>query len=246
MPEPAPACGYNALFVIAFRMQKLLIVSATRAAPGPFMETMPLGQSLRRISYDRRLEIRIAFNNRAGLPSVYNRQITEENRDKMLLFVHDDVWLDDCFVHDRVREALEAFDIVGLAGNTRRQPRQPAWGFEKEDPFIPVERAFLSGIVADGDIAWGRPSRYGLPGLECVMLDGVFLAVRCGTLLDRGVRFDERFTFDFYDIDFCRSAEAAGLRMGTWPIAITHTSVGKFGSPAWRAGLQAYREKWGD
>ena len=157
------------------KRQKLLIVSASRSAPGPFMETMPLGQSLRRISYDRRLEIRIAFNNRAGLPSVYNRQITEENRDKMLLFVHDDVWLDDCFVHDRVREALEAFDIVGLAGNTRRQPRQPAWGFEKEDPFIPVERAFLSGIVADGDIAWGRPSRYGLPGLECVMLDGVFL-----------------------------------------------------------------------
>ena len=78
------------------------------------------------------------------------------------------------------------------------------------------------------------------------MLDGVFLAVRCGTLLDRGVRFDERFAFDFYDIDFCRSAEAAGLRMGTWPIAITHTSVGKFGSPVWRAGLQAYREKWGD
>ena len=53
-------------------MQKLLIVSATRSAPGPFMDTMPLGQSLRRISYDRRLEIRIAFNNRAGLSAVYN------------------------------------------------------------------------------------------------------------------------------------------------------------------------------
>jgi hypothetical protein len=228
------------------KRQKLLIVAATRVAPSPFMEGTPLGQSMRRMSYDQRLEARPAFNNRAGLPAVYNRQISEENREKVLLFVHDDVWLDDCFVYDRLQEALGVFDIVGLAGNTRRLPRQPAWGFSTEDPFIPEDRRFLSGIVADGDRPFGKPSRYGPPGLACRMLDGVFLAARCATLLDSGVRFDERFTFDFYDIDFCRSAEAAGLRMGTWPIAITHASIGKFGSPAWHAGLQAYREKWGD
>ncbi len=226
--------------------QKLLMVAATRVAPGPFMESTPLGRSMRRMSYDQRLEARPAFNNRAGLPAVYNRQISEENREKILLFVHDDVWLDDCFVYDRLQEALKVFDIVGLAGNTRRLPRQPAWGFSTEVPFVPEERRFLSGIVADGDLPFGKPSRYGPTGLACRMLDGVFLAARCGTLLDSGVRFDERFAFDFYDIDFCRSAEAAGLRMGTWPIAITHASLGKFGSPAWHAGLKAYREKWGD
>lgn len=225
---------------------KLLIVAATRAAPGPFMEGMPLGRSLRRMSYDRRIEIRPAFNNRDGLPAVYNRQITEENRAKTLLFVHDDVWLDDCFVCDRLQEALKAFDLVGLAGNTRRLPGQPAWGFASVDPFVPEDRKHLSGIVADGEQPFGKPSRYGPPGLACRMLDGVFLAARCATLLDRGVRFDERFTFDFYDLDLCRSAESAGLKMGTWPIAVTHTSLGKFGSPAWRAGLEAYRAKWGD
>jgi GT2 family glycosyltransferase len=226
--------------------QKLLIVAATRAAPGPFMESMPLGRSLRRISYDRRLEVRPAFNNRLGLPAVYNRQISEENRDKIMLFVHDDIWLDDCFVYDRLQEALKAFEIVGLAGNTRRLPRQPAWGFSTEEPFTPEDRRFLSGVVADGEQPFGKPSRYGPTGLACLMLDGVFLAARCQTLLDSGVRFDERFTFDFYDLDFCRSAEAAGLRMGTWPIAITHASLGKFGSPAWHAALKAYRDKWGD
>lgn len=225
---------------------KLLIVAATRAAPNPFMESLPLGRSMRRISFDRRIEARPAFNNRAGLPAVYNRQISEENRDKMLLFVHDDVWLDDCFVYDRVEEALKAFDIVGLAGTTRRLHRQPAWGFTTEVPFVPEERRHLSGIVSDGEGPLGKPSRYGPPGLQCVALDGVFLAARCATLIDSGVRFDERFSFDFYDLDFCRSAEAANLRMGTWPIAITHTSLGKFGSPAWHAALEVYREKWGD
>ncbi len=226
--------------------QKLLIVAATREASNPFMESMPLGRSLRRLSYDRRLEARPAFNNRDGLSAVYNRQIIEENRDKMLLFVHDDVWLDDCFVYDRVKEALEAFDVVGLAGNTRRLPRQPAWGFSTETPFTPEDRRYLSGIVADSEQPWGKPSRYGPPGLQCLTLDGVFLAARCATLLERGVRFDERFEFDFYDLDFCRSAEVAGLRMGTWPIAITHTSLGRFGSPRWHAALAAYREKWPD
>jgi GT2 family glycosyltransferase len=100
--------------------------------------------------------------------------------------------------------------------------------------------------VADGDQPWGKPSRYGQPGLQCRTLDGVFLAARCATLLERGVRFDERFMFDFYDLDFCRSAEAAGLSMGTWPIAITHTSLGQFGSPTWHAGLKLYRDKWSD
>ena len=121
---------------------------------------------------------------------------------------------------------------------------QPAWRFTSADPFIPEDRQYLSGVVADGEQPWGKPSRFGPPGLECRMLDGVFLAARCQTLLDSEVRFDERFAFDFYDVDFCRSAESAGLRMGTWPIAVTHASVGKFGSPAWRAGLEAYREKW--
>lgn len=225
---------------------RLVIVAATRVAPNPFMESTPLGRSMRRLSFDRRIEPRPAFNNRDGLPAVYNRQISEENRDKTLLFVHDDVWLDDCFVFDRIEEALGVFDIVGLAGNTRRLPRQPAWGFSTETPFTPEERRYLSGIVADGDRPCGKPSRYGPPGLRCLTLDGVFLAARCATLLDRKVRFDERFLFDFYDLDFCRTAEAAGLSMGTWPIAITHASLGKFGSPTWHAALKAYREKWPD
>jgi hypothetical protein len=58
------------------------------------------------------------------------------------------------------------------------------------------------------------------------------------------VRFDPRFTFHFYDMDFCRSCERAGLSMGTWPIAITHRSTGAFGSPAWQAGYAEYLAKW--
>lgn len=226
--------------------EKLLIVAATRLAPNAFMESSPLGRSLRRMSFDRRLEPRPAFNNSRGLPEVYNRQISEENRDKILLFVHDDTWLDDWFVYERLQDALKVFEIVGLAGNTRRLPGQPSWAFTTETPLTREDRSYLSGVIAHGDQSKGRLSSYGPPGRPCVAVDGVFLAVRCRTLLDSGVRFDERFMFDFYDMDFCRSAEAANLTMGTWPIAVTHTSGGKFGAGTWRAGLEIYRQKWGD
>jgi hypothetical protein len=47
-------------------------------------------------------------------------------------------------------------------------------------------------------------------------------------------------------MDFCRAARVKGLRMGCWPIALTHQSEGGYGSPAWREAYQAYLEKWKD
>lgn len=103
----------------------LLIVCATRVGQAQFFEVTPLGRSLRRLAYDPRVEVRVETDNRRGLPLVYNRQISNENRGKILLFAHDDIWLDDCFVYERLREALRVFDVIGVAGNMRRLPRQP-------------------------------------------------------------------------------------------------------------------------
>ena len=76
-------------------------------------------------------------------------------------------------------------------------------------------------------------------------LDGVLLAARAGTLQREAIGFDEDFDFHFYDLDFCRCARALGLRLGTWPIRITHRSGGGYGSPAWREGYRKYIAKWG-
>ena len=81
---------------------------------------------------------------------------------------------------------------------------------------------------------------------ECELLDGVLLAARASGLRQAGVRFDPRFRFHFYDLDFCRTARAAGLHLGTWPIALTHRSSGNPYSDEWNAALELYREKWGD
>jgi hypothetical protein len=76
-------------------------------------------------------------------------------------------------------------------------------------------------------------------------LDGVFLAARKSTLMEKNCLFDPRFDFNFYDMDFCRTARQKGLTLGTWPICLTHQSAGQFDSARWHKSLRLYLDKWG-
>lgn len=222
---------------------KIHIVSATRADRVTFWEQGALGLSLRRLVQDTRLVPWIAYENKMGLPAVYNQVITAENDADAVVFIHDDVWLDDMFFGDRILEALDQFDVVGIAGNQRRQPGQPGWAFVDTD-FRWDDRRYLSGAVAHGQSAFGRPTHYGQTPAACELLDGVLLAARISRLNETDCRFDERFMFHFYDLDFCRSATRAGLSMGTWPISVTHQSGGAFGTQSWWQGYRDYVGKW--
>ena len=72
------------------------------------------------------------------------------------------------------------------------------------------------------------------------------MAARRRTLIENGLCFDERFDFHFYDLDFCRQAEAKGVTMGTAAIDVIHQSYGNYSTDSWRAGYAKYLEKWGD
>jgi len=219
------------------------IVSATRLSASEFGGKSALGRSLQRLGFDGRLSAAIAFANRLGLPHVYNSRITAQDGSELLVFIHDDVWIDDHFFADRVIEALARFDVIGVAGNHRRVDGQPSWAFV--NPLLQWDdRANLSGAVAHGKQPFGAVSWFGPSPAECELLDGVLIAARRSALLARDVRFDPRFDFHFYDLDFCRSARERGLSLGTWPIAITHCSGGDFRSVSWQQGYRTYIDKW--
>jgi GT2 family glycosyltransferase len=65
-------------------------------------------------------------------------------------------------------------------------------------------------------------------------------------LAAKGLRFDTQFEFHCYDLDFCRQASQRGLRIGTWPIAVTHNSGGNFKSESFKRAARQYLAKWGD
>ncbi|MGD0662655.1 MAG: glycosyltransferase [Syntrophorhabdales bacterium] len=214
------------------------IVSATRCDAGEFKKT-PLAQSLGRLKHDARLRFHVTLSNAAGLPEIYNRRIQESDND-VLVFVHDDVWIDDYFLVDRVIDGLELFQVIGVAGNTRLIDSHVAWHLRKGEWDFP----HLSGSVAHGTAPFGPVTRYGDSPRRCELLDGVLLAARPSVLREKGLSFDTRFSFHFYDLDFCRTVRQSGLSVGTWPIAITHNSGGAFGSPQWMQALTVYKAKW--
>jgi hypothetical protein len=224
------------------------IVSATRLSHDGFLAEAPLGASLKRLAYDTRIRARLAFENRAGLPIIYNRVLDSPDAAEILVFIHDDVWLDDYFFADRIIAGLQNFDILGIAGNRRRLPRQPSWAFTRQlsGKFVWDAPENLAGAVAHGTAPFGRVRTYGSTPAACELLDGVLLAARRDTLRAKGVRFDARFDFHFYDMDFCRSARAAGLVLGCDKVALTHLSQDAFGSDAWQRNHALYLEKWGE
>ena len=227
----------------AQEQDRVEIVSATRLSESEFWESAPLGRSLRRLTHEGRLVPRIAFGNRRGLPEVYNERIAAADRHDILAFVHDDIWIEDFFIADRITEGLAVYDVIGVAGNRRRVRNQPAWPWI-DDEFTADDRRNLSGRVAHGADPFGTVSFFGAAPARCELLDGVLLAARKSRLVRRGVRFDPRFRFHFYDMDFCRSACEKGLKLGTWPISLTHRSTGAFQTPEWREGYRVYLDKW--
>lgn len=231
---------------VAGAPEKIRVVCATRRNRDEFFTHTALGKSLS-LFLPPAVEVRLSPGGNPGLPNVYNSAILEARHDPaILLFIHDDVHLCDYFWADRLREAMRAFDIVGLAGNRRRVSGQPSWLFVDQQ-LSQDRREHLSGVVGHGR---GHPpdliSAFGPSGQEVKLLDGLFLAGRSETLHSKSLCFDERFDFHFYDLDFCRQAERLGLKIGTWPIAVIHESSGDFTGEAWRRGYARYLEKWRD
>lgn len=222
----------------------LRILAATTLDEKGFKSRSPLAASAARAMGRPGISLQVAYKNSSPLARFYNNAIATVPEDDVLLFTHDDVTLEDWFLPERLAEALARFDVVGIAGNRRRTPRQCGWAYGETVGVRDV--AHLSGAI--GFVQGGRRlvGGFGPTPAEVKLLDGVFLAARAGVLREAEVEFDRAFPFHFYDLDFCRSCERAGLRMGTWPIAIHHESNGDFKSPAWKEGYERYLAKWGE
>jgi GT2 family glycosyltransferase len=244
---------------------KARVVSATRLSERAFWNQSLLGRSLRLFPEEMRPELALTFDNdgaRArGLPSIYNEAIESCPGGRALVFVHDDVFLHDPLLESHLGIALERVDVVGVAGSSGARDDAVSWGlhFDQRMKYAgwmrgpAFEHVQLSGAVSHrrSSTLAGLESvpalqlgSYGPVPARCTLLDGVLLAARASTLQSAEVRFDERFSFHLYDLDFCRSATRAQLRLSTWPLLLTHGSAGAFGTAEWCDAARQYRRKW--
>ena len=230
---------------------KVRLVSATELDEDAFWRCSLLGTSLRRIPDSLRPALSIHYTNAGprarGLPDIYNDEIEQSDHDDILIFVHDDVYLHDWFTVQRAREAVKQFDIAGVAGSENPDLDQPAWAIAFSGDLTPTGwQPDLRGSGAVNHFDYGNPAPavFGPVPRDCELLDGVLLMVRVGPLREKGIRFDKRFSFHLYDLDFCRTARRSGLSLGTWPLSISHGSIGEFESEAFRVAAAAYLDKW--
>lgn len=221
-----------------------IFVSATRSKKKE--ETLLGAAFLEQVNRTGRThELMMATNNKSSLASVYNRYITPLYKGYTVVFVHDDVTFNVLSTAYELENALQDNDIVGLAGCTTATIGAPALWHHMGG------RYKLSGAVAhpaakDGDQIF--MSSFGPYPQKCLMMDGLFLAVKVSSLLDAGVKFDETnpTVAHFYDLDFCLAADKAGLKMTTWPIYVTHRSPGltSMEDVEWKKGQEWFLKKW--
>jgi hypothetical protein len=223
---------------------KTILVVATRASVAEFWTETATGRS---VAFNRPpgLSVHLFANNKLGLPSVYNQAIRAcIGKPAILVFAHDDLHFLDFFWCNQIAEGLTQFDILGIAGNKRRLPKQSSWAFVDQSLTWDA-RENLSGVVGHGN---GYPpknlSRFGPSRQRVKLLDGLLLAAKSETLISNDIYFDEIFDFHFYDLDICRQAELKSLTCGTWELSIIHESGGRFGTAGWRNGYKRYLDKW--
>lgn len=223
----------------------------TRMSQNDFLERSWLGLSLRSFPPPKLPRVELFVDNdgpnAVGLAEGYNRVLAGCDEQDILVMVHDDVYIHEWLLVDRLQEAMARFDVVGLAGSATPDLRHPSWLLRFDKALVPrgfQDNVGPSGAVGHSDYTRPIVSYYGETPQDCQLLDGLFMAVQVGKLRAAGVQFDPRFRFHCYDIDFCRSARQAGLRVGTWPIAVTHQSGGAFDSDGFRQAARQYLKKW--
>ncbi|MFM1856875.1 MAG: hypothetical protein RLZ83_2184, partial [Pseudomonadota bacterium] len=161
----------------------LNFVTASRHSREDFAHKSALQRSLARLANHtpaaagvEPIALRVYPHNRLPLPVVYNEAVALADDQDIMIFVHDDVWIDDWHVGHRLHEALLRFDVVGVAGNRRRTPRQESWWWVGDTR--QRDTVFLSGSIIQGPPGGGLLNIYGHAPARVRSLDGVFLATR--------------------------------------------------------------------
>jgi hypothetical protein len=233
-------------------MKQVLLVTATRAKTLEEFKQRPLAPSLELLCDKRYDEIQFDFeivkDNKDGLPEVYNRFINESNKDKIVLFVHDDLEIHDLNLVEKLNES--PWDITGLAGTSQFQVQ------DKNLWHICTPREAMSGSVTHPfaqqvnnqiqvDASKRLSTLFGPWPQRCLVLDGLFLAVNIDRALEADWRFDERHKFHHYDIASCLFANEKKLRMGTWPIFVVHHGLGNsYMTPEWEDSNNIFKQNW--
>ncbi len=164
--------------------------------------------------------------NTTGLSQRYNHILCTHKSDfDNIVFLHDDVYVDDLYVCEKLERAHKDFDIVGLAGGINPKIQELAlWhlmcgGFNSNN----LRGAVAHPINQSGQIFM---TSFGPTPARVALLDGLFLSVDVRKASSADWKFNENYTFHHYDIASSIDANNKKLKLGVAPIWVVHKSPG--------------------
>jgi hypothetical protein len=233
-------------------MKQVLLVTATKTKTLQEFQQRPIAQSLKILCdkrYDKlEFDFEVVKDNSTGLSEVYNRYLTESNKDKILLFVHDDVEIHDLNLVEKLNES--PWDITGLAGISEYKLQDKnLWHLggprEKMSGSVTHPLAFQNGNQIEVDNSKRLSTLFGPWPQRCLVLDALFLSIDVEKALNAGFNFDERHKFHHWDIASCLIANEKKLKMGTYPIFVVHHGLGNsYLSQDWEESNEIFKKNW--
>lgn len=220
----------------------LLIVSCT---PHGSSDSTILSKTVWSYKYNNKgklVDVEFITNNTKGLSEQYNKFLKDKDvvdTYHTILFVHDDVELEDNRLVDKLLQS--PYDVTGLAGAKSFNKNAPklAWHLAapREDYVGEVAHCDKEGRV--------RTTVFGPTKSRALTLDGLFFAVKPNILKEKGLEFDENFNFHFYDLAFSLRANQKKAKCGVLPIRVIHHGLGdSMLTEDWEQGNIKFRQNY--
>lgn len=190
------------------------------------------------------VDLNILYNNtKIGLSEYYNKIINDPENlyYKYIILCHHDISLRYANLATCLKDGLDRFDIIGVAGGINPVVKEKNlwhWMMNRED---------YRGIAAHSS---GKDNMFmtsfGPFPDRVAVLDGVFLAFETEKIHNSKARFDEKFKWHHYDIDFSLTCNKNKLRLGVWPVFVYHESPGlrDINDIEWNRSNEYFRQKW--
>lgn len=204
-------------------INKLLITICTQAKTDEEFSKRPIFPSLKKqYETNSSIEFHIFKDNKRGLSSCYNEILKDpKNINKTVLFVHDDVVLEDIFLFEKLINS--PYSITGLAGTKtfNKAADKLAWHLAAEN-----KSSFVGEVAHFAKQQGIWTTVFGPTNSRALVIDGLFIACKVKDLVDKNLYFDEQFDFHFYDIAFCLNANKNKVTCGVLPIRVIHFGLG--------------------
>lgn len=222
-------------------MSKLLIVVCTKSKTEEEFQSQPIYKSLKK-QYEwnsPNIDFHVFKDNTRGLSVCYNEILKDpKNLQSTVLFVHDDVELEDLFLYEKLIES--PYSITGLAGakSFNKQADKLAW-------HLCAPRTDYVGEVAHigNNKTW--TTVFGNTKSRTLTIDGLFISCKVKDLIEKELEFDESFNFHFYDIAFCLRANDKKVSCGVLPIKALHHGLGdSMLTPEWEEANIRFKEAY--